>query len=127
MDLLYSDLTYKLQGCFFTVFNTLGHGYKENIYQKALASELKSHKINFLQEPPLSIKYKEETIGIYRPDFFIEKKVIVELKSLEYLPTAAIKQLVHYLKGTSVQLGFLVNFGSDKLQIIRRVWTQGSA
>jgi GxxExxY protein len=123
-DLLYADLTYKIRGAIFTVYNELGFGHKENIYQKALIKEFGILNISHKQEVGLDVKYKGDVVGKYRPDFIIEDKIIVELKSVEFMPKSYEEQLVHYLKTTGYSLGLLVNFGSPKLQIRRLIWTK---
>ena len=123
-DLLYTDLTYNVRGCIFKVYNQLGFGHKEDVYQKALQLELVSNNIAFSSETSLSVKYKQKAVGIYRPDFLIEDKLIVELKAVEFMPQQYETQLLHYLKTTGYSLGLLVNFGSPKLYIKRFVWTK---
>ena len=125
--LLYQNLTYKIQGCFYTVYNTLGFGHKETVYQKALAYEFKKNKIQFSQEKAISIKYEGKIIGTYRPDFVIEDKIIIEVKAIDPLPPKLLTQLINYLKGSGYRLGFIVNFGTPRLGIYRRVWTEKSA
>lgn len=122
-ELLYRDLSYSLQGCFYTVYNTLGFGHKELIYQRALEEELTKKAISHIREKSLPLFYNSKKIGEYRPDFVINDKIIVEIKALEFLPKKLITQLVYYLKGTDYKLGYLVNFGGAKLEIIRRIWT----
>lgn len=122
-NLLYEELTYKVRGAIFTVYNELGFGHKENIYQKALIKEFKTLDIPFKQEASLDVKYKGDIIGKYRPDFTIDDKIIIELKSVEFMPKTYEEQLAHYLKTTDYSLGLLVNFGSSKLQIRRLIWT----
>lgn len=122
-DLLYGDITYKIRGAIFSVYNELGYGHKEQVYQKALEKELKERNIPFEKEANLNVKYKNEKVGNYRPDFVIEEKVILELKAVELLPKTFETQLLHYLKTTNFNLGLLVNFGSPKLQIKRIIWT----
>ncbi|OGK39711.1 hypothetical protein A3A74_04415 [Candidatus Roizmanbacteria bacterium RIFCSPLOWO2_01_FULL_35_13] len=121
--LLYEDLTYQIRKGCFNIYNSLGFGHKEHVYQKALAKELNSLKLNFVEEPILKVKYKEEVVGTYKPDFVIEEKIIVELKAVEFLPKSFEIQLLYYLKSTNYQLGLLINFGSPKLSIKRLVWT----
>lgn len=121
--LLYKELTYKLQGCFYEVYNTLGYGHKEGVYQKALEKELKDCEICYEREKSIEVLYKGQGTGFYRPDFLVDNKVIVEVKALKYLPSKLTKQLINYLKTTGYKLGFMVNFGAPKLQIVRRVWT----
>ena len=124
--LIYADLTYKVRGCIFNVYNTLGHGHKEQVYQKALEKELTSQEVPFKREVNLPVIYKDEKVGNYRPDFVIDDKVIIEIKAVEFMPKSYEQQLTHYLKSTNYELGLLVNFGTPKLQIKRLVWT-GSA
>ncbi len=122
-NIIYSDLSYNIQGCFFNIYNNLGFGHKEIIYQRALEKELKLKNISFKKEPRLFVTYLGEKMGIYVPDFVIDDKIIIEIKAVEFLPSQFIQQLIYYLKGTGFSLGYLVNFGSPKLQIIRRIWT----
>jgi GxxExxY protein len=121
-DLLYKDLAYKLVGCFYEVYNTLGPAHKEQIYHKALSLELKSRGISFSDKKRLKVKYKDKDIGIYEPDFVIEDKIIVEIKSLLQMPNVFENQLYYYLKATKYKLGYLVNFGTEKLDIRRRIY-----
>lgn len=123
VQLLYPDLSYRLQGCFFKVYNVLGFGHKEVAYQRALEQELTLQNIPFEKETRLPITYKGKKIAEYVPDLVIDNKIIVEIKALEFLPNKFITQLIYYLKGTDYQLGYLVNFGSPRLEIIRRIWT----
>ena len=122
-DFLYEDLSYKIRGCAFKVYNTLGFGHKENIYQKALEAELRDSGINFEKEKSLPVIYNGNKIGIYKPDFVINSKIIIEIKALPFMSKDCETQLIYYLKGTNYKLGFLVNFGNKKLDIRRRVWT----
>jgi len=121
--LLYPELSYQLQGCFFAVYNTLGFGHKEVAYQRALVEELISQRVPYIREKNLPILYNKKKIADYRPDFVIGERIIVEIKALEFLQKKLATQLVNYLKGTQYKLGYLVNFGSPKLEIIRRIWT----
>jgi len=122
-DFLYEDLSYEIRGCVFKVYNTLGFGHKENIYQKALENEFKNLEINFDKEKALPIIYDRKKVGIYKPDFIIDNKIIVEIKAVSFMPKDYETQLTYYLKGTNYKLGFLINFGSHKLDIRCRIWT----
>lgn len=123
-NLLYGDLTYKVRGAMFTVYNELGFGHKESVYQKALIKEFETLNIPHRQEVQLDVKYKGDVVGKYRPDFAIDDKIIIELKSVEFMPKSYEEQLVHYLKTTGYSLGLLVNFGSSRLYIKRLIWTK---
>lgn len=122
-QLLYPDLSYKVRGCFFKVYNVLGFGHKESVYHKALAKEFNNSKLKYEEEKNLQVSYRGEKVGNYRPDFVIENIIIIEIKALEYINKIHEMQLLHYLKSTGYKLGFLVNFGSRKLDICRRIWT----
>lgn len=121
--LLYADLTYQVRGAIFNVFNELGYGHKEQVYQKALSSEFESQNIPFKREVPLSVLYKGIIVGNYRPDFVIDNKIIIELKAVDFVSKSFETQLLNYLKSTGYKLGLLINFGSSKLFIKRFINT----
>jgi GxxExxY protein len=122
-ELIYADLTYVIRKAIFAVYNTLGFGHRENVYQKALEIELSDLKIPFETQRKLPVKFKNHLVGSYQPDLVIDGKVIVELKSLPSLPENLDSQLLHYLKVTGFELGLLVNFGSSKIFIKRLIMT----
>lgn len=122
VGLLYEGLTYKVRGAIFEVYNSLGYGHKEMVYQKALSIAFKQKEINFIGQPKLKVKYQNIEVGEYVPDFLVDNKLIIEIKSLEFVPKEADRQLLFYLKGTGYFLGLLVNFGKNKLDIRRKVW-----
>lgn len=121
--LLHAGLTYKIRKAFFNVYNELGYGHKEQIYQKALIKEFTELNLPFKKEVGLNVYYKENVVGKYRPDFVVDDKIIIEIKAVDFMPRAFESQLIHYLKSTRFELGMLVNFGTTKLQIKRLVWT----
>lgn len=123
-NLLYEQLTYKIRGALFEVYNRLGFGHKEGVYQKALAIEFEKQGIQFVEQKSVPVTYLEQKVGIYRPDFVVEDKVIIELKSLSYMGKEAESQIVYYLKGSGYELGLLVNFGASRLEIIRKIWSR---
>lgn len=118
---LYKELSYNIVGCLYKVYNTLGPGHKEEIYQKALSIEFNNKGIEYVSKKKLSIEYEGKRIGAYEPDFIIEDKIIIEIKSVLNIPRVFEKQLYYYLKGSGYRLGYLVNFGSDKIDIRRRI------
>lgn len=120
--ILYKELSYQVVGAFYEVYNTLGPGFKKSVYHNALAIEFTSRKIPFETNKKLSIKYKKQKAGIYEPDFVIDNKILVEIKAVPRMPRVYEKQLYYYLKGTEYKLGYLVNFGADKLEIKRRIY-----
>lgn len=123
-DYLYKELTYEIRGAFFEVYNTLGPGFKEIIYHRALIKEFTLRNIPFEEKQKLQIFYKGEKVGTYEPDFVVDSKVIVEIKSMNNMLKIHEVQLFYYLKGTKYKLGFLVNFGAENLEIIRRIFDE---
>ena len=121
--LLYADITYKVRGAIFAVYNELGFGHKEQVYQKALAEEFDSVDISYKREKSLDVKYKNSVVGNYKPDFVIEDKIVMEIKAVEFMPKSYEIQLINYLKTTEFHLGLLVNFGSPRLYIKRLIFS----
>ena len=119
---LYKDLSYKVIGCFYEVYNELGPAHKEQIYHEALKVAFTEKQIEYEENKRLKIKFKGKDIGVYEPDFIIEDKIVVEIKSVLNMPKVFEKQLYYYLRGTNYKVGYLVNFGNEKIDIRRRVY-----
>lgn len=119
---LYKDLSYKLVGCFYDVYNELGPAHKEKIYHEALKMAFDEKRLRYKSKSKIKLKFKEKYIGTYEPDFIIENKIIVEIKSLLHLPNVFEKQLYYYLRSTNYKVGYLVNFGDEKIDMRRRVY-----
>lgn len=119
--ILYKELSYKLVGCFYKVYNTLGPGHKEDICHRALKIEFDKQGIKYVSKKRLKIEYEGKEVGIYEPDFIIDDKIIVEIKSVLHAPKVYELQLYYYLKGSNYRLGYIVNFGSEKIDIRRRI------
>jgi len=122
-DGLYKDLTYKIIGALYEVHKELGSGHKETIYHKAVAIELTNRNIPFIEEKSIDVKYKGKKIGIYRPDFIIDDKVILEIKVAPLITKTMQDQVYYYIKGTKYKLVLLANFGTAKLGIKRLIYT----
>lgn len=122
-DFLYEELSYKIRGAIFRVYNELGFGHKEAVYKRALAKEFDKRGIPYKTEKQLDVRYGGEKVGVYQPDFIVDGKVLIEAKAVPHIPQDFERQLTNYLKGTGFKLGFFVNFGAQKLDIRRRVWT----
>lgn len=124
-ELLYKDLSYKLQGIFMEVRKNFGPGHKEIVYQNALAEEFVSNKIQFEKEKNVKV-YSPKTgksVGDYRVDFLIEGKIIIEVKAVDVVPKNFIDQIYSYLRNSKYELGYFVNFKSPKLYIKRLIYT----
>jgi len=120
--LLYEELTYKIRGVFFAVRKAVGLGHKENIYQNILEQEFKKSDLSFEKEKIIDIFHEDKKVGVYRPDFIIENKVIVEIKSLPFIGKKEKIQLQTYLKGSDYKIGLLVNFGGKDVEIERFIF-----
>jgi len=119
-----NDISYKIRGAIFDVYNAFGPGLLESVYVTALAIELKNQGLKVLREVPVPVYYKEEKLEIgFRLDLLVEDKVIIEVKSVEMLAKVHHKQILTYLKITELKLGILVNFNVDKITdgIFRKV------
>ena len=117
----HSDLTGKIIGCAMTVHNTLGNGFQEVIYQRALAIEFKKNELAFERELEMPIYYDDHEIGTRRVDFFVEKKVMVELKAITNLEDVHMAQAINYLEAYNLEIGLLINFGAKSLQFKRLI------
>ncbi len=122
-DYIYKDLTYKIIGILYEVHKELGAVHKEIIYHKAVAIALDNRKIPFSEEKSIDVKYKGKKIGVYRPDFIIDDKVILEIKVAPAITKAMRDQVYYYAKGTRYKLVLLANFGTSKVGIKRLIHT----
>jgi len=122
-DGLYKDLTYRIIGAVYEVHKELGSVHKEIIYHKALAIELKNRNLPFVEEKSIDVRYKDKRIGIYRPDFIIDDKVILEIKVVPTISKAIQAQVYYYVRGTKYKLVLLANFGTEKVGIKRLIYT----
>lgn len=114
-----SELTGKVIGCCMEVHRFLGNGFQEVIYQRALAIEFKRQHINFSREHEMSIYYKGEDIGTRRVDFFVEGRIMVEIKAIIQLEDVHLAQAINYLEAYGLEIGLLVNFGAKSLEFKR--------
>lgn len=121
--LLYEELTYKIRGAIFKVYNHWGPGLLEQIYEESLVYQLRKEGLKVEQQIPLPVVYDGQKLTCdYRLDLLVEDKVIIELKSVEELKPVHYKQLATYLKIANKKVGFLVNFNVyDMSQAIHRI------
>jgi len=114
-----SELTGKIIGCAMEVHRILGNGFQEVIYQRALAIEMANQGLSFSREHEMEIQYKGENIGLRRVDFFVEGKIMVELKAIVQLEDVHLAQVINYLEAYKLDIGLLINFGNTSLQFKR--------
>ena len=111
-----NEITYAIRGAIFAVYNELGPGLLERVYEKALALELKTSGLSFQTQVPIDVFYKGENLGLgYQMDILVEDTIIIELKSVESISDVHKKQLLSYLKLSNKPLGLLVNFNTTNL------------
>lgn len=122
MAYLHQDITEKIIKAFYQVYNTLGYGFLERVYQKALLIELRKMGLICKEEYPVKVYYNEMQVGDYRADIIVENKVIIENKASESLCDDHEYQLINYLKATEIEIGLLLNFGK-KPEFKRKIFT----
>ena len=115
----YEGVTHKIIGCALNVHNTLGNGFQEVIYQRAMKIEMYKHDIAFSREHEMEIYYDEIKIGKRRVDFFVEDIIMVELKAITKLEHVHLAQIKNYLEAYNLEVGLLINFGARSLQFNR--------
>lgn len=115
----YSAITEKIIGCAMAVHNTLGNGFQEVIYQRALAIGLSNAGIDFAREVEMPIHYDGQEIGTRRADFLVDGKVMVELKAITNLEDVHIAQGLNYLEAYDLEIGLVINFGAKRLEFKR--------
>ena len=120
-NLIYPDLSYKVIGCAFEVFNQLGSGHKEIVYHKALALAFHEQKLKFKEELYFPVEFKGRVVGRNYFDFLLEEKVVVEIKSLSRFSKAHFDQTKNYLNISGLKLALLIIFGQEGVQCKRVV------
>jgi len=116
----YEDLTHKIIACAYKVFNTLGYGFLESVYHKALLIELDKAGLYVESEKPLKVFYENQVVGDFSVDLLVEHEIILELKSVEKLVKAHEVQVVNYLTALRKDVGLLINFGREGVQVKRK-------
>lgn len=109
--LKHHDLTEKLIGIFYAIYNELGHGFLESVYEQAFSVALAESGLFFQRQMAVPVFFHGQKIGDFRADLLVEGKVIVELKTGREIEPAWEKQLLNYLRGTQIEVGMLFNFG----------------
>jgi GxxExxY protein len=119
--LLHKELTGEILKAFYDVYNELGYGFLERVYQNALFIELNSRGFNVQVQKRIPVYYKSQRVGDYFADIIVNETIILELKACEYLVEEFEFQLINYLKSTDCEVGLLLNFGK-KPEFIRKVF-----
>ena len=120
----YNEISFLIRKSIFNVYNDIGPGLLESVYEKILAYELHNHGLEVKTQVPINVKYRDVYMDIgFRADIIVEDKVIIEIKSVEEIKNVHHKQLLTYLKLSGLKLGILVNFNTDYIDknIFRKV------
>jgi GxxExxY protein len=118
----HSELTEKIIKAFYKVYNTLGYGFLEKVYENALYIELEAIGFNIKNQEPIKVYYEGKEVGVYFADLIVNDIIIIELKATEYLIEENESQLINYLKATEMEVGLLLNFGK-KPEVKRKVFS----
>lgn len=119
--LLEAELTERVIGVFYAVYNELGSGFLESVYENAFAAALREIGLRVVQQAPIDVRFRGILVGEFKADLLVEERIIVELKAVSQLGSAHEVQLVNYLKATGIPVGLLFNFG-PRPQFKRRVF-----
>jgi len=111
--LIHEELTKAIIGCFYKVYNTLGYGFLERVYENAMLYELNANNLNTKKQYPIKVHYESIIAGEYFADILVEDKVILELKAQPVINAAHEAQLLNYLRATNLEIGLLLNFGKE--------------
>ena len=107
----HAELTEKLIGAYYTLYNELGHGFLESIYQRGYAYMLTDLGLSFVEQCPIRVMHRDRDLGEFRMDLVVEGIVLVELKAVKVLEASHEKQVFNYLRATNIEVGLLFNFG----------------
>ena len=116
----HEEITHKIIGAAYQVFNQLGFGFLENVYKKAMIIELYRSSLKVEAEKPLKVYYDKEVVGDFYADLFVEGEIVVELKSVQNLTKEHEIQLVNYLNCLRKEIGLLINFGPSGVDVKRK-------
>ncbi|MFH0711821.1 MAG: GxxExxY protein [archaeon] len=117
----YEELTERIIGCFYRVYNTLGSGFLEKVYENALAIEFEKGGLKFGKQVGIQVLYDEKVVGDYVADFIVENKIVVEIKAKVGIFSIDEAQLINYLKATDKDVGLILNFGKEA-EIKRKIF-----
>jgi len=116
----HEEITHKIIGCAYQVYNQLGFGFLESVYKKAIVIELSKNNLEFEVEKQLQVYYDSQVVGDFFVDLFVDQEIIVELKSVHNLNKEHEVQLVNYLNGLEKEIGLLINFGPEGVEVKRK-------
>ena len=116
----HEELTHKIIGCAYRVFNQLGFGFLESVYKKAMIHELGKNSLKVEPEKPLNVYYDNISVGEFFTDLYVQDSIIVELKAVQRILKEHEAQLVNYLNALKENVGLLINFGPSGVEVKRK-------
>ncbi len=122
MKYKFSDLTDDIIHCFFKVYNLLGYGFLEKVYEKSLKFELELKGFSVESQKPIKVYYRDKLVGDYFADLVVEDKILIELKANKFLSPEDDTQIINYLKATKYEIGLILNFGK-KPEVRRKIFS----
>lgn len=117
----HKEITEKIIGCAYTVYNKMGFGFLESVYQNCMMIELSKQNIKAESQKDILVRYDDKIVGQFRADILVEDDILVEIKSVSQLNKTHETQLVNYLVATRKDIGLLINFGQTKVDVKRKV------
>jgi GxxExxY protein len=120
--LLHSDLTEKILGVYYDVYNEIGHGFLESVYNNCMFLALTKTGMSVRREVPVPVYFRGQDVGQFKADLVVEGSVLIELKAVQNLDRTHEAQVMNYLRATELEVGLLLNFGSPKPQFRRIVF-----
>ena len=117
----HEELTRQIIGCAYRVYNAMGYGFLESVYENCMLIELRKLGVRVENQRPIKVYYEGEVVGNFEADLFVQDAVIVELKSVSALVRVHEVQLVNYLKATGIDVGLLLNFGDQRVEVRRKL------
>jgi GxxExxY protein len=117
----HDDLTRRIIGCAYRVYNAMGYGFLEAVYENCLLIELRASGLRVESQVPIKVRYLGQVVGEFVADLLVEDRVVVELKAVRTLLMIHEVQLVNYLKATGIDIGLLLNFGEQRVEVKRKL------
>ena len=125
MNLLHKDTTDIILKSFYKVYNNLGYGFLEKVYENALLYELRNQGLDCEKQKPIKVYYEQIQVGEYYADIIVNECIILELKAAESIAEEHEFQLINYLKATEIEIGLLLNFGKNP-EFKRKIFTNNT-
>lgn len=116
-----NDISRQIIGKAYRVYNTLGPGFLEKVYENSLAYELRLSGLTVAQQKPIDVYYEEQVVGLYYCDLLVDNRILVEIKAIKELDKIHFAQVLNYLKACDLNLGLLINFGPEGIKVKRIV------